>query len=172
VAAATKHGVLLYDLPGVTQFKITYPIVKTLMKEVPNLIGIKSADLQLFRKLKLDPEVPEDFILVCSNLDVMDVAYQWGMTNGLDGMFTATPANSKNLFDAMNQGDFKGAAAYLSNILTLRDFFVGHDLWPCYTKTMNLLGYEGEFGPDFVPPFNEEYAQELKALLVKIGERV
>ncbi len=172
VAAATKHGVLLYDLPGVTQFKITYPMVKTLMKEVPNLIGIKSADLQLFRKLKLDPEVPEDFILVCSNLDVMDVAYQWGMTNGLDGMFTATPANSKKLFDAMNHGDFKEAAAYLSNILTLRDFFVGHDLWPTYTKTMNLLGYEGEFGPDFVPPFNEEYAQELKALLVKLGELV
>lgn len=172
VAAATKHGVLLYDLPGVTQSKITYSIVKTLLREVPNLIGIKSADLQMFRKLKLDPEVPEDFIMVCSNLDVFDVAYKWGMTNCLDGMLPVTPANTQGLFDAMAAGNYQKAAEHLNNIVGLRDFFASHDLWPSFSKGMNLLGYEGSFIPDYVLPFNEEHLASLRNEMLRIGEPV
>ena len=170
VAAATKHGILLYDLPGVTQSKITYEVVKELIRDVPNLKGIKSADLQMFRKLKLDPEVPEDFIMVCSNLDVFDVAYKWGMDNCLDGMLPATPVNTQKLFDAMAKGDYAEAADALDNIVALRDFFVGHDLWPSFSKTMNLLGYEGNFGPDYVADFNENHLAALTAELKRIGE--
>lgn len=172
VAAATKHGVMLYDLPGVTQSKITYPIVKTLLREVPNFIGIKSADMQMFRKLKLDPEVPEDFILVCSNLDLFDVAYKWGMDNCLDGMLPVTPANTQGLFEAMAAGDYQKAAGHLSNIVALRDFMAGHDLWPSFSKGMNLLGYEGNFCPDYVLPFNEAYLEPLRAEMLRIGEPV
>lgn len=170
VAAATKHGILLYDLPGVTQSKITYGVVKQLIREVPNLKGIKSADLQMFRKLKLDPEVPKDFIMVCSNLDVFDVAYKWGMDNCLDGMLPATPANTQKLFTSMEQGDYTAAAQALDNIVALRDFFVGHDLWPSFSKTMNLLGYEGSFTPDYVADFNENHLEALTAELKRIGE--
>lgn len=170
VAAATKHGILLYDLPGVTQSKITYEVVKELIRDVPNLKGIKSADLQMFRKLKLDPEVPEDFIMVCSNLDVFDVAYKWGMDNCLDGMLPATPVNTQKLFDAMAKGDYAEAADALDNIVALRDFFVGHDLWPSFSKTMNLLGYDGSFGPDYVADFNENHLAALTAELKRIGE--
>lgn len=172
VAAATKHGILLYDLPGATQFKITYNTVKTLLRTVPNLIGIKSADLQMFRKLKLDPEVPEDFIMVCSNLDVFDVAYKWGMTNCLDGMMSITPANSKGLFEAMAAGDFDKAAEYLNNIVDFRDFLAAHDLWPSFSTGMNMLGYEGNFAPDFVPAFQEAYRDDLRAFMERIGEPV
>lgn len=172
VAAATKHGILLYDLPGATQFKITYNTVKTLLRDVPNLIGIKSADLQLFRKLKLDPEVPEDFIMVCSNLDVFDVAYKWGMTNCLDGMLSITPANTKGLFEAMAAGEYEKAAGYLNNIVAFRDFLAGHDLWPSFSVGMNLLGYEGNFAPDYMMPFNEACREELRAFMLGIGEAV
>ena len=172
VAAATKHGILLYDLPGATQFKITYNTVKTLLRTVPNLIGIKSADLQMFRKLKLDPEVPEDFIMVCSNLDVFDVAYKWGMTNCLDGMMSITPANSKGLFESMAAGDFDKAAAYLNNIIDFRDFLAAHDLWPSFSTGMNLLGYKGNFAPDFMPAFQEAYRDDLRAFMERIGEPV
>ena len=172
VAAATKHGVLLYDLPGVTQSKITYDIVKQLLKEVPNLMGIKSADLQMFRKLKLDPEVPEDFIMVCSNLDVFDVAYKWGMDNCLDGMLPVTPANTQGLFQAMAAGDWAKAAQHLSNIVALRDFLAAHDLWPSFSKGMNLLGYAGNFAPDYTLPFCEEHLDALRAEMLRIGEPV
>jgi len=170
VAACTKHQVLLYDLPGVTQSKITYDMVLELIREIPNLAGIKSADQQMFRKLKLNPEVPEDFILVYSGLDTFDVAYKWGLDCCLDGMMSCTPANSKKLFDAMAEGDYASAAVYLNNIVALRDFFAAHDLWPTFTAAMNMLGCEGNFSPDYVSDFKEEYREAPRGELVRIGE--
>jgi 4-hydroxy-tetrahydrodipicolinate synthase len=168
--AGTKHKVLMYDLAVVTQSKITYDIVKELIRTVPNIAGIKSADLNMFRKLKLDPEVPEDFLMVYSGLDNFDIAYKWGIDKCLDGMPACTPKNSGKLFAAMEQGDYESAAKYLDNIIALRDFFVARDLWPSFSTAMNLLGYEGDFTPDYVCPIQEKYIPEIKAELIRIGE--
>lgn len=170
VAAATKHKILMYDLAVVTQTKITYPMVLQLLREVPNLAGIKSADLQMFRKLKLNPDVPDDFIMVYSGLDTFDIAYKWGITNQLDGMLSCTPANTGKLFKAMEAGDFTAAAKYLDNITSLRDVFVANDLWPSFTASMNMLGYEGDFGPDYVSPVKPQSYEAVRAELVRIGE--
>ena len=170
VAKCTKKPILLYDLAVVTQSKITYDIVKTLLKTVPNLKGIKSADTVMFRKLILDPEVPEDFIMVYSGLDMFDIAYKWGINKCLDGMMDCTPANSKKLFAAMENGDYTAAAKYLDNIVSLRDFFIKRNLWPSFTVAMNLLGYEGNYAPDYVSPIQPEYIDEIKQELIRIGE--
>jgi len=170
VAACTKRPILLYDLPSVTQSKITYDMVLELIREIPNLAGIKSADLQMFRKLKLNPDVPEDFILVYSGLDTFDVVYKWGLDCCLDGMMSCTPVNSKKLFDSMARGEYDAAAGYLNNIVGLRDFLVEHDLWPTYTVAMNMLGCEGNFSPDYVSDFKEEYREALRRELIRIGE--
>ncbi len=172
VAAATKHSVMLYDLPSVTQSKITYEMVLELIREIPNLIGIKSADLQMFRKLKLNPDVPEGFITVYSGLDTFDIAYKWGIDTCLDGMMDCTPANTGKLFASLAEGDYEAAAVYLSNIVALRDFFVAHDLWPSFSTSMNLLGYEGNFAPDYVTPMKEEYIPKLREELIRLGEPV
>ena len=100
------------------------------------------------RNLKLNEDVPEDFVLVYSGLDTFDIAYQWGITNCLDGMMSCTPRTSKALFDALAVGDRDKAAEHLNAIVSLRDLFVTHDLWPSYTAAMNMLGYEGSYGPD------------------------
>lgn len=168
--AGTKHKVLMYDLAVVTQSKITYEIVKELIRTVPNLAGIKSADMNMFRKLKLDPEVPEDFLMVYSGLDNFDIAYKWGIDKCLDGMPACTPVNSGKLFTAMKNGDYDKAAEYLNNIIALRDLFVARDLWPSFSTAMNLLGYEGNFAIDYVSPIKEEYIEEIKNELVRIGE--
>ena len=170
IAKKTKHAILLYDLPSVTQSKITYDMVLELLREVPNLKGIKSADTQMFRKLKLNPEVPDDFIMVYSGLDTFDIAYKWGITNCLDGMLSCTPVNTEKMFKAMAEGDFVTGGQCLSNIVELRDFFVAHDLWPSYTETMNQLGYEGCHNPDVCSPLKEGYAAEITAELKKLGE--
>lgn len=172
VAAATKHNILLYDLPSVTQSKITEDMVLELIHEVPNLAGIKSADLQMFRKLKLNPEVPEDFIMVYSGLDTFDIAYKWGIDKCLDGMPACTPVNTGNLFRAMAEGDYEAAALSLNHILELRDFFLTHDLWACFTTAMNMLGYEGNYGPDYTSPIKMAYIAEVKHQLIRIGENV
>lgn len=172
VAAATKKPILMYDLAVVTQSKITYDIVLQLIKEIPNLAGIKSADTVMFRKLKLNPEVPKDFIMVYSGLDTFDVAYKWGIDACLDGMLSCTPYNTGKLFEVMAAGDWDAAAKYLDNITGLRDFFVAHDLWPSFSTAMNLLGYEGNHCPDYVNPINPDYVELIKAELIKIGEPV
>ena len=169
-AGCTKHKVLLYDLPGVTQSKITYAMVKRMLREIPNLAGIKSADLAMFRRLKLDPEVPKDFILVYSGLDTFDVAYRWGITNCLDGMLSCTPHTTKALFQSLAEGDLEQAGAYLNQIIALRDLFVAHDLWPSYTAAMQALGYAGSYGPDYADALPEDEKNIIRQALIEMNE--
>ena len=170
VAAATKHGFMIYDLPPVTQCKITYDMVLELIETVPNFIGIKSADTQMFRKLKLNPNVPKDFITVYSGLDTFDVSYAWGINHCLDGMLSCTPYNTGKLFEALNKGDRETAAVHMNNIVAFRDFFVAHDLWPSFTAAMNLLGCEGKFSPDYNNDVTPELIETVRAEMIRIGE--
>ena len=170
VAAATRHQILLYDLPSVTQSKITYDMVLELLQEVPNFAGIKSADLQMFRKLTLNPAVPDDFIMVYSGLDTFDIAYKWGINKCLDGMCSCTPVNSGKMFKAMAEGDYQAAAQCLNKIVALRDAFLTWDLWPAYSTAMNLLGYEGTHCPDYCSPIKPEYIAQIRQMLENIGE--
>lgn len=170
VAAATRHSIILYDLPGVTQSKITYDMVLELLRDVPNFAGIKSADMQMFRKLTLNPDVSKDFIMVYSGLDTFDIAYKWGIDKSLDGMCSCTPVNTGKMFRAMEQGDYQTAAECLNKIVALRDAFLGWDLWPAYSTAMNLLGYEGNHGLDYNPPIKQEYVPAIREMLQKMGE--
>ena len=170
VAAATRHQILLYDLPSVTQTKITYDMVLELLRDVPNFAGIKSADLQMSRKLTLNPDVPEEFIMVYSGLDTFDIAYKWGVDKCLDGMCSCTPVNTGKMFKAMEQGDYQTAAECLNKIVALRDAFLDWDLWPAYSATMNLLGYEGTHCPDYCSPIKPEYIPQIRQMLKNIGE--
>ena len=170
IAAATKHNIMLYDLAVTTQNKITYEMVLEMIRDIPNLIGIKSADTAMFRKLKLNPDVPDDFIMVYSGLDTFDVVYQWGINTQLDGMLSCTPTNTRLLYEAMEKGDFEKAAVYMDNILGLRDMFIANGLWPCFTAAMNLLGYEGVYGPDYVSPGHEGVPAIVEEWMRRIGE--
>lgn len=170
IAAATKHNIMLYDLAVVTQNKLTYDMVLELIRDIPNLIGIKSADTVMFRKLKLNPDVPDDFIMVYSGLDSFDVVYPWGINTQLDGMLSCTPTNTRLLYEALAKGDREKAAFHLDNITGLRDMFVENDLWPCFTVAMNLLGYDGYFGPDYVSPVREGVPALVEEWMRRIGE--
>lgn len=169
VAKSTKHNIMLYDLPGVTNFKITYDMVCQLKKDIPNFVGIKSGDLVLQRKIKLNPELA-DLNTYFSNLDVFDIAFPWGVGCVLDGMFTCTPVNSQKLITAMRAGDKAGAAEALNNIIEFRDKLLGWDLWPAYSAAMNLLGWEGLHAPDWVTESSPEIVALVKEEMQRIGE--
>lgn len=169
VAKSTKHNIMLYDLAAVTNFKITYEMVCQLKKDIPNLVGIKSGDLVLQRKIRLNPELA-DLNTYFSNLDVFDIAFPWGIGSVLDGMFTCTPVNSQKLIEAMRAGDKAGAAQALNNILSFRDDMLNWDLWPAYSAAMNLLGWEGLHAPDWVTPASDEVIALVKAEMERIGE--
>jgi dihydrodipicolinate synthase/N-acetylneuraminate lyase len=85
-------------------------------------------------------------------------------------MLSCTPANTKKMFAAMAEGDYDTAAECLNHIVALRDFFVSHDLWPSFTAAMNLLGYEGIFGPDYVAEVQPASVEEIRQELNCIGE--
>ena len=170
VAALTDKKVLIYDLPVICQAKITYEMVLELIKTVPNFAGIKSADTQMFRKLKLNPDVPEDFIMVYSGLDTFDVAYKWGISNCLDGMLSCTPKNTGKMFRAMAENQYDIAAECLNNIVALRDCFIANDLWPSFTAAMNLLGYDGDFAPDYMSKVSDKIIKNVKEEMIRIGE--
>lgn len=169
VAKSTKHNIMLYDLAAVTNFKITYEMVCQLKKDIPNLIGIKSGDLVMLRKIRLNPELA-DLHTFFSNLDVFDIAYPWGIGCVLDGMFTCTPVNSQKLISAMEAGDREGAAEALNRILSFRDKLLEWDLWPAYSAAMNLLGWEGLHAPDWVTPSDPQTVALVKAEMERIGE--
>ena len=169
VAKSTRHGIMLYDLAVVTNFKITYDMVYQLKKDIPNLVGIKSGDLVMQRKIRLNPEL-QDLKTFFSNLDVFDIAFPWGIGSVLDGMFTCTPVNSQKLVEAMRNGDKSGAAEALNNIIAFRDKMLGWDLWPAYSAAMNLLGWEGLHAPDWVTPSSAEIIALVKAEMERIGE--
>ena len=171
VAASTKHGIFLYDLPGVTKFKITLDMVKKLRETTPNFIGMKSADINMLRKIRLDPAF-EGFEIFYSGLDNMDVAFPWGVGNILDGMFTCTPATTKRFVDAMENGDRAAAGKALNEILDLRDYMCKLDLWPAYSAGMNLLGCEGLHAPDWSEPSPADVIEKVREAMVKMGEPV
>ena len=145
-------------------------MVLELIKSVPNFAGIKSADTQMFRKLKLNPDVPEDFIMVYSGLDTFDVAYKWGISNCLDGMLSCTPKNTGKMFRAMAENQYDIAAECLNNIVALRDCFIANDLWPSFTAAMNLLGYDGDFAPDYMSEVSDKIIKNVKEEMIRIGE--
>ena len=169
VASATKHGIILYDLPSVTKYKINYGMLCQLRRDIPNLMGIKSADLNMLRKVRLNPEF-EGFEIFYSGLDNFDVVYPWGLGYVLDGMPTCTPVNTEKLIAAMDNGDKAGAAEALNNIIYYRDLMLELDLWPAYSASMNMLGFEGLHAPDWVTESSEETRKILKDALIKIGE--
>ena len=110
----------------------------------------------------------------CSNLDAeMQQFYiqlkRFSEINCLTNSIS-DPTIIKKLFDAMANGDFDTAYIALNNIIEFRDFFLQRDLWAAFSTSMNLLGYEGNFAPDYVSPIKEEYIDEIRNELIRMGE--
>ncbi len=167
VADISPKPVYLYDLPGVTQNKITWPMVEELVKH-PNIKGMKTPDTVLVRKILRDYP---DFAVFYSNLDVFDVGAAYGIPNFLDGMFTCTPKNAAEFVRCQKAGDIEGCRIALDNILDLRDLMFQNGLWPGYTIAMNLLGLSGEYhkGYHVLPPLPGE-VEAITNFMKKIGE--
>ena len=108
--------------------------------------------------------------MVYSGLDTFDVAYKWGIKNCLDGMLPLAPKNTEKMFKAMAADDYDTAATCLNNIVYLRDVMAGHDLWPCASEAMNLMGCTGNHAPDWCNAIKPENVAVIRTAMEKIGE--
>ena len=147
IANHSPYPVYLYDLPSVTQSKITMPIIDRIINH-PNIHGIKTADWKLI--VAIERKYPgADFTCLCSRLDSFDYINALGIGKNLDGVFACTPKNATAMYKCIANGDLAGARVHLHNILLLRDTMINHGLLRCFTVCMNLLGYKGDFHYDY-----------------------
>lgn len=170
VCEFSPYPVYMYDLPVVTQSKITYPIIKSVLANTNKLKGIKTGDQALARTLIRSDKTPSDFSTIYSGLDTVDVAYRWGITTFLDGMFTLTPRLSKKLSESLKSGDYKKAGEYLDCILNLRNDMAVIDIFNSYKHAMNILGYEGYHAPDYCCLNRKEDYDYTLSIMKKHGE--
>ncbi|MDF2722379.1 MAG: dihydrodipicolinate synthase family protein [Paenibacillus sp.] len=168
IADASPYPVYMYDLPSVTQVKIEPATVVELM-EHGNIAGIKTGDLVTARLLQQQmAQSGANFQVMFSGLDVFDVAYGYGITRLLDGMFSCTATIAAEMNDCLARGDQREAAHHLDQILLLRNTFVSVGVLPGFTHAMNLLGFAGTFHADYERQLNGEQQESVKARMQQL----
>ena len=170
IANRSGRHTYLYDLPVVTKSPTTPDTVKKLWKN-PNIKGIKSGNMITHRLLMNDPEKPDDFTMMFSNIDEFDIAYKYGIDKNLDGMFSATPKTAQRMYKALEAGDMETARKELNGILNLRNLYITTGtLMAAFTHSMNLLGCEGWFGRDYEEDISDEKKELVTAAMKELGE--
>ena len=168
LADASPYPIYVYDLPVVTQFRISMAVIDALIGH-PNVKGMKSANWELIKAI--ERKYPDaDFACLYSGLDSFDHANVLGIGKNLDGMFSCTPKNATAMYACIEKGDIAGARRHLDNILLLRDTMIAHGLMYCFTHCMNLLGIEGCFHQDYTVPAAKDARDVMAATMRSIGE--
>ncbi|MCE4565047.1 dihydrodipicolinate synthase family protein [Maribellus sp. CM-23] len=169
LAKRSKYPVYIYDLPSVTQAPVSFVMMQELIKE-PNIIGIKTANMNLILEMKRNNCQREGFSVLYSGLDLFDVALNSGIKKNLDGMFTCTPVNSKKMYENMGTGTFDTHAKYLNNIIKLRNILVKGNIFSAYSYAMGLLGCPGNYQSDYDVPISEGLKEEICQFMKEMGE--
>jgi len=167
-AAMTTKDYYLYDIMPVTHLKITYEMVVELA-EIPNIKGIKAGDAIMIKKL-MDDNLRDDFTPIFSNSDLFVMGNLYGLEWYLDGIFSCMPKTIERIQKAYNSGDFEGAKAAIAVMMDTRDIMLGAGIWPAFTYAMNILGYEGNFHPDYEVDIADSKKEIVKKALQNIGE--
>jgi 4-hydroxy-tetrahydrodipicolinate synthase len=169
VSETSKYPVYIYDLPSVTQTPVTGDILKALMG-MPNIKGVKTANLDLILEFQRNNLIKDGFSVFYSGLDLFDVALKAGIGKNLDGMFTCTPSNSKKMYENVEKGNNHEISACLNNILLLRNVFIRGGVFSSYTYAMELLGFPGDYHPDYDVPVSGEIKEEIYSCMKAIKE--
>jgi 4-hydroxy-tetrahydrodipicolinate synthase len=160
ISKASKFPVFIYDLPSVTQAPVTRPVLEAL-EGMENIKGIKTGNLDLALDLFRTGWRKDNFSVFYSGLDSFDAAIRAGIRKNLDGMFTCTPATSKQMYECMFKGDTSGISSLLNDILLLRNIFLKGNVLSAYSYAMELLGCQGLYLPDYEEGASEYLKQAI-----------
>lgn len=169
IADRSPLPLCLYDLPGVTKMKITFPLARKLA-EHPNIVGIKTGDIVLARQLWQDESAREKLMPVFSGLDVFDVASSYGIDRFLDGMFACCPRTTSRAFEHFKAGRVDEGGRELNRILDLRDTMIRYGIFPAFSLAMNMLDLPGNHSPDYESPAAPEAENVLRRKLLDMRE--
>ena len=167
--AYTKLPFYLYDHPFTARYKLNYNDVLEL-SELPNVKGIKTGDPVLLKALLDSETIKKDFVPIFSNSDLFVMGWEYGCRHILDGIFACFPKTIKSAGAALSGGKIETAKHELNSMMAARDRMIGGGIWPMFTKAMNLLGFPGNFAPDYEPETDEKNSALMREILVSMGE--
>jgi dihydrodipicolinate synthase/N-acetylneuraminate lyase len=140
------------------------------LSKVQNIKGIKTGDAILIKALLDSKELKKDFTPIFSNSDLFTMGWAYGVRHLLDGIFACFPAAIKRANDALLTGDMERGKKNMDLIMRSRDIMLAKCLWPMFSFAMNLLGFEGNFAPDYEPVLDEEGKAMTISLMKDLGE--
>ncbi len=169
VSERSRYPVYIYDLPSVTQSPITPEILKPLMK-MSNILGIKSANMELIMDAMETNRIRNDFSFFYSGLDSFNAAIRSGIRKNLDGMFTCTPNNSRLMYKDIDNNSEEKISLHLGNIVKLRNIMLKERVLPAYSYAMELLGCPGNYHSDYSCPVSGRLKEEIRECMKQIQE--
>ncbi|MCL2881219.1 MAG: dihydrodipicolinate synthase family protein [Treponema sp.] len=168
-ANVAKIPVYLYDHPFTAKYKLNYDDVLELSR-LSNIKGIKTGDPVLIKSLLDSTEIKKDFTPIFSNSDLFVMGWSYGVRHILDGIFGCFPQTIKAAGQALAAGDLENAKFHLNLMMGSRDRMIGAGIWPMFSKAMNLLGFPGNFAPDYEPDLSSENSKLMEKILTETGE--
>jgi 4-hydroxy-tetrahydrodipicolinate synthase len=168
-ASAARGDLYLYDHPYTARYKLLYGDVLELAK-LPNIKGIKTGDPLLLKALLDSPELKKDFTPIFSNSDLFVMGWTYGCRHILDGIFACFPRTIQAAGAALAAGDTNRAKILLNRMMDGRDRMIAQGIWPAFSRAMNLLGFPGNFAPDYEPALDAAGEALVEEILTDTGE--
>ncbi len=171
VGGATGLPLFLYNWPGATGTEILPPPMERLVREVPELAGLKHSVLNLY---PLRSFVQMGLATYTGTCGMLLPALSLGAVGTIDGPPGLFPALFVEVYDAYQKGDLRGAQEAQERGNRLRQLFWGGALAECYHAAFKAilsarLGVEcGQPRPPLLP-ISEEQVRELLVQLIAMG---
>lgn len=129
VAEATTLPVMLYDIPIRTGRKIAHDTLIRLLNEVPNIVAVKDAALDVAGSARLVAEGPDDFDLYSGNDDQTLALLAVGAVGTVGVATHWVGVQTGEMIAAFSKGDVDEARRLNARMLESYDFETG-DLTP------------------------------------------
>lgn len=142
VADASPVPVVLYNMPGVTGFALTPPIVRGLAAH-PNVIGLKETSVELERLGQFVAQAPASFTVLCGQAPVIFPALMSGARGGILAAACVVPDVCTAIHRAVADGRHADALRLQQALTPLGQLVTsGHGV-PGLKVAMDLAGYRG-----------------------------
>ena len=161
--------VILYNVPSRTGGNINPETVAQLVKEVPNIVGIKEASGNISQIVKLMTLTDGNIDLYSGNDDQVVPLMSMGGLGVISVVSNVAPKAVHDMCDKMLNGDVKGAAQIQKDTLDLCENLFSEVNPIPVKKAVNLMGFNA--GPLRMPltEMEEDHAKKLEAAMRNFG---
>ena len=137
IADETSRKIIIYNVVPWTY--LSPALLIRIMREVPNVIGVKQSagDLKLFADLMLD--IDQNMLIFSAVDALMYPAYMLGAHGSIAAILAAAPRPSVDLWVAVRDGDHETAGDLHKKLLRLWNALLPHDTLPAATKYAQIL---------------------------------